>query len=187
MEILRSHEPRIQNDPFTHSSLRSVCMHGGFIFGDHTTGSYVASLTATGATYWLTGSSTPCIAVFKPYWLTDIPNQLVFPEAKQNDSLAFWHLRERLHRLVLENRVPNLQEYISQRDALEKEFLRRAVAVNCTPSNTEELHAIMESAVEQETALVTKTINESQGKKAKIRGNPYYRWYWRKQTRKLGS
>ncbi|MGI6148165.1 MAG: peptidase U34 [Firmicutes bacterium] len=184
MQVLRSHEPHIQGDQFARSSLRSVCMHGGFLFGDHTTGSYVVSLDKTRATYWLTGSSTPCLSVFKPYWLTETPCAMVFPEDRADDAIAFWTLRERLHRLVLENRVPNLQEYLAERDALEKEFLQLAADAASTADSEALLH-IMDYALEKETALVTKTIAQAEGVSARMRGNPYYRWYWKNQTRKL--
>ena len=43
----------------------------------------------------------------------------------------------------------------------------------------------MDYALEKETALVTKTIAQAEGVSARMRGNPYYRWYWKNQTRKL--
>jgi secernin len=183
MAILRSHTPRHQKDPFAHSSLGSVCMHGGFLFGDHTTGSYVASVAEGQVTYWATGSSTPCIAVFKPYWLTDAPNGMVFPEAQAQDSLSFWMFRERFHRAVLENRIPNLQHYLGERDALEKESLQRAAG--SIEAGADALVDLMNYAVEKETALVTKALAEAEPRPGKLRGNPYFRWYWKNQTRKL--
>lgn len=183
IEILRSHEPRIAGDPFAHSSLRSVCMHGGFFFGDHTTGSCVVSLTRERATYWVTGSSTPCISTFKPYWLTDAPNGMVFPEDQAHEALAFWMLRERLHRFILENRVPNLPEYLAKRDALEREFLN--AAAQSKGSAAEELVDIMRWAVEKEEDLTKQTLAQAETQRGKMRGNPYFRWYWRRQTRRL--
>lgn len=183
VQVLRSHEPRVQKDPYAHSSLRSVCMHAGFLFGDHTTGSFVVSIKKSRATYWATGSSTPCLAAFKPYWLTDAPNSLVFSEEQAEKSLDFWMRRERLHRAVLENRIPSLPEYLAERDALEREFQEAAAAGEGAAPDT--LVEITNWAVAKETALVTKWLARAEGAPAKIRGNPYFRRYWKTKNRKL--
>lgn len=65
--ILRSHNPKTEGREFTRSSVGSVCMHGGGLIGDHTTGSFVAILRRDAPiTVWATGASTPCISAFKP-------------------------------------------------------------------------------------------------------------------------
>ena len=121
IEILSGHDPKVKN-PFTHHSLSSVCMHAGFLFGDHTTGSYVAEVGPKQATYWLTGSSTPCISIFKPYWLSDHKLPMVFSEADTSQALAFWHLRETLHRMILNQQV-DLDAYLEKRAQLQQELL----------------------------------------------------------------
>ena len=44
IDILRSHEEEHQLPPLHHFSVKSVCMHAGFFYGDHTTGSYCITL-----------------------------------------------------------------------------------------------------------------------------------------------
>lgn len=186
MEILRYHEPRIAHRPFAHSSLRSVCMHGGFIVGDHTTGSYVASLGEGLSTYWITGSSTPCISTFKPFWMIRNTSSIVFGENEQEEALAFWMLRERLHRMILENRVLNLEEYIHQRDELEKELLAMVSELEQKEVHENEMREIMEYGWSKERILVEQTIGKNRQNPGRIQGNPYFRRYWKKQNKRLG-
>ena len=185
MEILRSHGPGMDNDtPFSQPSLGSPCMHGGGLVGDHTTGSYVAKLTSEGDTYWLTGSSTPCISIFKPYWMTE--NDIIFAEEQEEEALEFWMLREELHRLVLQNKVGNLAEYRQQADELEQEFLALAQAVNTRGRDPRLANTIMKQAWQREQELVSATVKQSRPNSGTIKGSPFFKRYWEKQNKKLG-
>lgn len=48
-----------------------LCMHAGFgpVRISQSVGSLVSHLRPDGATHWVTATSTPCTAVFKPVWL----------------------------------------------------------------------------------------------------------------------
>jgi len=187
MDILRHHEPRIAHDPHAHSSLKSVCMHGGFVVGDHTTGSYVASINDTLPTYWLTGSSTPCISTFKPYWLPTKATGPVFSEKEEEQAIGFWKSREKFHHMVVHNQVKDLNEYLKCRDVLEKRCMKEVEALDLKTAQQEELQALTKSAINDETALVNKTVQQNLTNPPQIKGNPYYRHYWRNQMRKLGN
>lgn len=176
MKILRSHDPKLKK-PYRQHSLKSICMHGGFIFGDHTTGSYVASISKNRPTYWLTGSSTPCISIYKPYWLTDHPSSMVFSETDQDKAVAYWQLREQLHYMVIQNQIIDLDAYLTNRDQLEQNFMHLVAGVDSTTTE-EELNQIMDDALAQETALIETTIAANAHNHGKIKGNPYYRHYW---------
>ena len=66
-----------------------------------TTGSMVSRLRPAGSTHWMTGTSSPCLSVFKPVALSGEP-LFTGPEPGEGydgDSL-FWR-HERLHRLAL--------------------------------------------------------------------------------------
>ncbi len=179
--ILRTHHPKHKH-PFNQSSLKSVCMHGGFVVGDHTTGSYVASLSEKLDTYWITGSSTPCISIFKPYWMID--DQIVFGPHQEKEALDFWLQRERLHRLILENKVPKLDDYLQEASQLEHEMLQRVERLD-SPS-PETLGEIMKEAWQQEQSLVESWVKKNQHNSGAIKGNLIFKRYWSKQTAKLG-
>lgn len=183
LRILRSHDEKIKDRPFSKASLKSVCMHGGFLIGDHCTGSYVASLGENLQTYWLTGSSTPCISVFKPYWLTD--KKRIFTEEEEQKALDYWLQRERLHRMILQNKVRNLEEYRQEAKKIEREAL---LQVNDLKDHKDEakLAEISANTWSKEQELVQRTIEENKNNPGKIKGNLIFRSYWKKQTEKLG-
>ncbi len=185
-KILRSHDPAVEGKQFARHSLKSVCMHGGFIFGDHTTGSYIAALNEKLCTYLITGSSTPCLALFKPFWMIDGEN-FSFTENKADAAVDSWRKRERLHRFVLENKIPNLQTYLANRDRLETNFGQMIASLNADTVNQNRLREIMDYALEEEEKLLEQTLNSipDQSKPGKIRGSLYFNNYWKKQTAAL--
>ncbi len=184
--ILRSHEEGLEGKQFSRHSLKSVCMHGGFIFGDHTTGSYIAELKGDNHTYLLTGGSTPCLALYKPYWMIEAEN-FSFSEDEQEEALKFWLKRERLHRNVIENKIPDLEAYLAERDRIEAEIDQELVSLGNNLSDHDHLRRIMDRAREEEERLLEETISSIPDleKPGQIRGNPIFRLYWKKQNAKL--
>jgi secernin len=182
--ILRTHEEKIEGKQFSRHSLKSVCMHGGFLYGDHTTGSYVASLGEKRHTYLITGSSTPCLAVFKPYWLTE-GETFTFSEDQADRAVAYWRKRELLHRCVLENRVPDLNGYLAERDRLEQETDRMIASLDAAGHDQGRLKEIMDNAALAAEALLNKTLDAASARRGKIGGNLYFKNYWKRQTASL--
>jgi len=183
--ILRHHEEKITENPFSRSSLKSICMHGGFLYGDHTTGSYIVQLDEERCTHWVTGSSTPCLSVFKPLWMVE-REPFTFTEEETASAVEYWIKRERLHRMILENRIPDVEAYIAKRDDLENKLDEMASSVQKQGFHEDGLLEIMAYAKEKEEELIDETCRTAIPS-AKIKGNPYFRYYWRKQNRKLGS
>ena len=184
--ILRSHEPALSGRQFSRHSLKSVCMHAGFIFGDHTTGSFIAEIGEMRSTCLLTGASTPCLALFKPAW-TPGETSLAFDEEKQDQALLFWLKRELFHRAVIENRVPDLKGYLKERDALEEEFERQVNEAEARNSAMQDLYAISSAALKAEEELLSRYFKDIAGfaLPARIQGNLYFRSYWHRQTKNL--
>lgn len=179
--ILRSHHPAIKGRQFRRPSLKSICMHGGGIIGDHTTGSYIASLSKAQCTYWLTGSSTPCIGIFKPLWLIDY-EKIPFQEDEYEQALAFWEKREDLHRMILYHQIPELSNYLAERDRMEEEWVN--LAAEMEKGNQKEMKRIMETAWTQEEELVSRVLKEYKSNPTHLRGSPYFRYYWHRQSQK---
>ena len=183
MEILRSHEQKFGDKrPFDRPALGSVCMHGGGLVGDHTTGSYVASLSDTRNTYWLTGSSTPCISVFKPYWMTE--GEILFSD-EQEEALNYWMLREEFHRLVQQNKVPDLKTHLQAGAALERKALNEVASLGRT-ADPKHLETVMIKVWAEEQELVQTAVVRSRSNAGEMKGSPYFKRYWKKQTEKLG-
>ena len=184
--ILRTHEDALEGKQFTRHSLKSVCMHAGFIFGDHTTGSYVAELKDNGSTYLITGGSTPCIALYKPYWMID-GEKFSFSEDDAEDACHFWLQREKLHRAALENRVKDLAGYLQERDRIEKQVDSELTGLDPSSADPDRLNDIMARALAAEEELLAETLSgiDFKDNQGKIKGNFYFRYYWKKQNKKL--
>ena len=121
MDALRCHHHSVRN-PFAKGSVASACMHYGGAVGDHTTSSMVVSLQQDKTILWCTGSSVPCVSLFKPWcWGTEP----VLPVTTADDTAGerYWLEAERFRRSLLGKKIP--QEYYAQRDALEEKWLSR--------------------------------------------------------------
>lgn len=182
MSILRSHHPAIESRQFEQSSLKSVCMHAGGIIGDHTTGSYVASLGEQNCVYWVTGASTPCLAAFKPIWLMD-KNPVLFTDQEQAAAIAYWQKREQFHRMVINHQLHNINEYLQIRDKLEAEWLQSVARLEAEQADNTEKQALMQKAWQQEEELINTFICENSTNPIRIKGSPYFRRYWQRQER----
>jgi len=186
MQVLRSHHPAAQGRQFQQASLKSVCMHGGGIIGDHTTGSYVACLSEKGSLYWVTGASTPCLAMFKPLWFMD-NNPVVFREDQQQEAVGYWMQREKFHRMVLNGQIVNLESYYEKRDQLEKSWLETAAKLEAESASDSTKIEFMTEAWRQEAKVIQRCISDHQHQPIRRRGNPYFRSYWRRQTARLNN
>ncbi|MDY6825972.1 MAG: C69 family dipeptidase [Bacillota bacterium] len=186
--ILRSHEEGLEGQQFTKHSLKSVCMHGGFLYGDHTTGSYIVSLHEKRPTYLITSGSTPCLALYKPFWMIN-DESFSFREGEGKTAVNFWLRRERLHRFVLENKISSLQTYLTERDLVEREIDCRLAEIDSDLADEPLLKGIITEALAAEEKLLDETFAQIENPRqpGKIRGNPYFRWYWKKQNEKLFS
>lgn len=186
MAILRTHQPAIEGRQFQRSSLKSVCMHAGGIIGDHTTGSYVASISEQGSVYWVTGASTPCLAIFKPLWFID-DNPLVFADNEEEAAIAYWQKREHFHRMVINQQIRNLDEYLKTRDKLEAEWLRTVSSMEANQAGDAQKRSFMQKAWQQEDDLIDRFIRENSTHPARMKGSPYFRRYWRRQEIARGA
>ncbi|HYE09893.1 MAG TPA: C69 family dipeptidase [Patescibacteria group bacterium] len=183
-EILRSHSDDIIGKQFTKHSLNSICMHGGFFYGDHTTGSYIAALNDNLDTHWVTGSSTPCISIFKPFWFID-GEQFAFTSEEKDKAIEYWKQRERLHRIIIENKISDLDIYINKRDALESDIDEKLNRLDTENADEKELLKIMNYATNAEDKLMVDTIKENECNGTGIKGTPYFKRYWKNKNRRL--
>ncbi|HQA50806.1 MAG: C69 family dipeptidase [Syntrophomonadaceae bacterium] len=184
MDILRSHQPGIEGSQFQRASLHSVCMHGGGPIGDHTTGSYVACLSGKSSLYWVTGASTPCLAMFKPLWWVE-NNPLLFREDQQEEAVDYWRQRERFHRMVINGQIIDLDDYLAQRNQLEGFWRETAHRLDAQGAGDDEKIKFMSEAWQQEAQVIQEFIDKNKDQPARPRGNLYYRRYWRRQTERL--
>lgn len=104
------------DDPMCRGSVSSVCMHSGDLFADQTTSSMVVELTDE-IKIWVTGSSRPCLSVFKPYGFE--AGGIINAEGAENED-AYWRKQELRQRKLLGKIIPD--EYYKERNILEKKL-----------------------------------------------------------------
>ena len=115
MRALRTHDDTVKN-PFAEGALSSCCMHYGGAVGDHSTASMIALLGGGEPTVFLTGTSTPCVSLYKPYRFGN-PARLPVIRPGDEAGLRYWREAEAYRRKLLGRIVP--PEYYTERDALE--------------------------------------------------------------------
>jgi len=138
---LRTHDTKVEN-PFAQGSVSSCCMHFGGAVGDHTTASLIARLDGSAPLVWLTGSSLPCVSLYKPY---RFGNPAHPPVSKTGDgaSAAYWNAAEQYRRALIGKTIPT--EFYAERDALETSW-RQDVSDNAKAMDELLLRTLREEA-----------------------------------------
>jgi secernin len=115
---LRTHA-KGNEDPAAGSNA-DICMHAaGFIRRHQTTGSMIARLAADGADALFTGTSAPCLSIFRPVRF-DGDWTVLTPEGERIDA-PLWRRHEWLHRRALAD--AGLRERLrSTRDVIEPQI-----------------------------------------------------------------
>ena len=120
-EILRTHTgPSKRFRPDLPSLGSDVCMHAGFgpIRVSQTTGSLVTKFLDGKIEIWITGSSAPCISLFKPCSIDQ--NQLLdFVPGLTYEDNSYWWRSEKFHRKLISAVRQNISVYQKERDELE--------------------------------------------------------------------
>jgi len=178
--ILRGHNARLNGKEFSRGSVKSVCMHGGGLVGDHTTGSLVAVLRPEKpVTLWSTGASTPCISAFKPvFWGSGAAPVFEDPMA----SREYWLKREQLHRAVIAGKV-NAGLLRGKIKSLETEWmLRESRIMSDNKPDTDMLLALSGEASKQEQELIDEFYDRSW---EDLKGKGRFISFWNKKNRDL--
>ena len=181
MSALRTHRGSA-DDCFTKGSMKDVCMHAGSMITSQTTASLVGELKDEGE-YWYTGSSLPCISVFKPFVFNS--DFKLFGEDAQEEGIAFWTKREKLSRMLLTGQL-KLAEYSDARNEVQDKIRKHYAQLNPAEASAAEVGGVLRSCVELDEAFADEML--SLGEKTAphpIRGNLYFKNYWAKENEAL--
>jgi dipeptidase len=127
--VLRDHGAEADGDPDWSPRKtvgRSICMHAAAgARRSQTVASMTSDLTPGRITHWVTGSSAPCLSLFKPLALGfDLPD-MGPPPSDRFDPKSYWWRHEELHRTALHDFPQALALIATERDALEARFRAR--------------------------------------------------------------
>lgn len=102
ISILQSHHVDDQFEP-AKCNARSICMHPtGILNPSQTNGSMIVKLIKSKAPeIWVTGTSMPCLSIYKPLELGIVTCLGDYPTEKLDKSL--WWQAERAHRIICKN------------------------------------------------------------------------------------
>ncbi len=120
IETLQSHGENRENHL---DSMNSICLHsGGILTPSETTGSMIAILRENIITVWLTGTSHPCLSLYKPFFFnTNVLAKIPEPSFEYDNSL--WWKAEKIHRQLLETHQDLKKEYQKELKIIQKEFI----------------------------------------------------------------
>lgn len=171
---LRSHA----SDPFMphEGTTESVCMHASGLFcPQQTTASMVAELRQNAPhSIWMTGSSAPCLSIFKPLYLGEQSIRIPASET------AHWNKWEQWHRKAIHQYKVAHQKIDSIRAAMESRWIEQDQEwANGTHANP--LHVLSSEAWEKADEILDLLLLESGAKKSPL----LYRAFWANQDRNL--
>lgn len=124
MAILRDHGDDADWSP-ANTARRTICMHASTgARRSQSVGSMVSELKGGRSVHWVTGSSAPCISVFKPFVFSAAAPDFGPAPRDRADGSRWWR-HEALHRAALGDFCAALAEIAPERDELEARFLAR--------------------------------------------------------------
>lgn len=140
MAALSQHRKGVS--PFVEGSVSSVCMHYGGLVGDHTTASMVVALEKDRIVVWFTGSSCPCVSLFKP-WIFGTEPVLPVVSAGDKAGERYWRDAEYFRRKLLGRELP--EKYYEERAELQNRWIAQTAEMPA-----DEFAAFSDACLEQE-------------------------------------
>jgi len=190
MEILSTHNRAEEKFKPSQCSSASLCMHPtGIANPSQTTGSMVAEIRkGAPAAIWLTGTSMPCLSIFKPFFfdgnaLSDAYCKM--PTEKLDESL--WWQAERVYRNILKDYKKGKAVIAQQRAHWQKEWLTIENQLISSEKGLEYLDVLSKTAVAKHLECLENWEKELQSLKLKQKAlNPFYRRFWNKTNHQVG-
>ena len=164
--------------PETGLRLQMPCGHASWLKtrqSGQTTGSMVSRLEASGSLHWLTGTSSPCLSVFKPFVLGEEMISTGALARESFDAKSLWWQHERLHRLTLGDYARHRAITEIERRELEAKFL--SLSNGNLPNAAE-----CQTAWDEHLAVLPDWINRIAHEARRDRRGFFTRRYWQQQN-----
>ena len=160
-------------EPGTGLRSEAPCAHASWLptrTAAQTTSSIVARLDASGPTVWATGTSSPCLSVFKP---APFDPEILPPRPVADsrfDARELWWAHERLHRACLADYHPRRVTFAEDRERFQDDCLRPGA----DPKRSWRDHRAR--------------IDDWLGRALQVKAShlpPLTRWFWSRQSRAM--
>ncbi|MCB0651691.1 MAG: C69 family dipeptidase [Saprospiraceae bacterium] len=181
MQLLRSH-PAQDYEPDKSLLGNSICAHAANPVtrnATQTTGSMIVHLKDGQATHWFTGTSAPCLSIFKPVWF----GAQVLPELGPPGPLFstdnFWWRHEQLHRLTLPDFLRRKALYSEALQDFQSGLIHKTQKPATGNSLFDLTYAAFEEEDKRRISWLEKVGNFPVGKE----NSWFYRRYWSKQNK----
>ena len=191
IELLSSHHLPMAKFAPHNANTSDVCMHKtGKLNPSHTVGSMIVEIRKDKpVTIWLTGTSNPCLSIYKPFFFGEngVLNEVNQVPDVKFDRKTLWWISERLYRLGNLN-YPNLKNIISEdQHRLQQEFIRQEQNFFVNNPNENALQEFSKNSFQASF----KVLIDWNNKASKIAWrptswNPYYYFLWKRMSGKVG-
>ena len=193
IEILRDHnisKKKKEWDP-SKGTAKSICHHAIPLFvPDQTAGSHVAHLKPDVQVHWMTGTSTPCTATYKPIFLPK-PGLTyeIIPGNEQYNPESLWWQHERLQRLVLLDYNKRLGTYKEQRNELEDKYVKQVsillsnLSSPISDQDVKKMKNLSENAFEESKSKTDDWIEKIKTLSIEKKPNILFRRLWNKYNK----
>lgn len=181
-ETLRDHNSSPENFNPRSSSMASPCLHASsFLTPSQSTASMVAHL-GDHPLGWFTGTSTPCLSIFKPVPVDGIRWGEALPSKYEENESHLWWEHERLHRSTIQNYQDKTEMYLSSFRDYEEELIAKTKNSKDVDMNSLHLEAFIHH---KDLIQDARTKLEHVSNSSSILDTRYRR-YWRLLNRKAG-
>jgi secernin len=182
IKVLRDHQVANYR-PDSHILANCLCAHAANPLtrnATQSTGSLVAHLRKETQIHWVTGTSAPCIGIFKPVTFEKevLPDIGPVPDSSFNPFTLWWY-HEMLHRLVLLDYKARLEAFRGERDSLEHSFIKQAYDLA-----TNSRWSLTKMSFQRALEATGRWIERVQNLPIQQRTKWIYRRYWKKQNDK---
>lgn len=186
-DLLRSHamNPR-HTYPDRSLTAWNICMHAapGPIRNSQTVGSLISQFNTDGITHWVTGTSAPCLSVFKPVWMeAGLPDIGPQPGGYYDGDTLWWQ-HELQHRAVLKEFHQRHTMLKQEIEHIEKQIMQMLLSRE-KGSEMNDLE-ISQSAFDLERKHYPSWMDILSSSSSQHKNANYYENYWRKINAKAG-
>ncbi len=183
MAVLGTHQNGSDSN-FCKGSMSNLCMHAGSVISSQTTASLVGALK-NGSEYWYTGSSLPCISIFKPFVFNS--DFKLFGEDAPEEGVAYWKKRETVSRMMLTGQLDE-SDYQKARRAVQNGITELYRQTDIAEALKNEAGDILRKCAAADDAFVDEMLKRGKSvEPRKIKGNLVFKRYWAKANKAFNA